>query len=337
MGLAITKAFTDLMGGSIELTEVEPHGTNVTMRWSLPSVDSWRTTESITPAMPSSAPFGSLFSKDSSGVSLPPSSYPDSKTRYRHRVLVVDDDPMLREVVANVLESMGIFYDVAHNGEEALRKLRSAKYTSVIMDMQMPVMDGYVATGVIRSDSQLEHLKVLALTARAMRHKKEACFASGCDLYQAKPVSFERLSRRISALLALGTAGVPSSRPPPSTMPPESIHAALAQVRERYEASLPQLEQDLNSSCVAALGGDAKAMETLRATLHRVSGTSGSMYFTALSRACADACTTVRALQRAYPDPASLPPESRQAIVRAIQLVTNELLDPDSSLPSEAN
>ena len=331
LGLALAKAYTELMGGRIAMSPNQPKGTEVTMRWPLTAVDSWRGPDSVAP---SSMHDGLVSDLPPSSI-IPLSLFPVSDHNADQRLLVVDDDKDLRAVLEVVLETMGVPYDCAENGEVALALLRAGEFTGVIMDMQMPVMDGYEAIGAIRSDPKLHRLKVLALTARALRHEKEACLAAGCDLYQAKPASFERLSRSISALLALGSSILPPKLPRVSIPPPPSMKSSLATIRQRYQTTFPDIELQLQEHSEGVRDGDANAMEKIRIVLHRVGGTAGSMYFTSLGEAATSACTTVRALQRAYPEPRNLPPESKQALTRAIRHVVKELTDPVVSLPEE--
>jgi CheY-like chemotaxis protein len=110
----------------------------------------------------------------------------------RGRVLVVEDQELNREVVEGLLRSMGVEVDVAADGRQALEKLSAASYDIVLMDCQMPVMDGYSATTQLRRReraSDRDRVPVIALTADTTLDAREACVAAGMDDYLGKPLS----------------------------------------------------------------------------------------------------------------------------------------------------
>jgi len=111
-----------------------------------------------------------------------------------HKVLLVDDDMRNVFALSSVLEEYGFDVVIATNGEIALNKLQSQKNIElVIMDIMMPVMDGYEAIGHIRSNEDLKKIPVIALTAKAMSGDKEKCIEAGASDYISKPVDVERL------------------------------------------------------------------------------------------------------------------------------------------------
>ena len=98
------------------------------------------------------------------------------RQRFLLRVLVVDDSPPNQKIATLMLEKMGHRVDVAANGEEAVETLRTLPYDLVFMDVQMPVMDGYEATGVIRSlPDPVGKVTIIAMTANAMKGDEEKC------------------------------------------------------------------------------------------------------------------------------------------------------------------
>ena len=140
-----------------------------------------------------------------------------TRAAYRHHLLVVDDSPTNQRVAARMLEKMGHRVDVASNGLEAIAALRHEGYAAVLMDCQMPEMDGFEATMEIRRLEGAErHTPIVAMTAGAMKGDEEKCLAAGMDAYISKPVTVEGLAatlRRWVAPDAVVSAGIPSPAP----------------------------------------------------------------------------------------------------------------------------
>ncbi len=117
------------------------------------------------------------------------------------RILVVEDNPTNREITVAILESAGIVPDTAINGLEALEKVLNKRYDAVLMDVQMPEMNGFQATRKIRDDIGMTDLPIIAMTAHAMRGDEEKCMAAGMDGYVAKPVDQAHLFKLLWRLL----------------------------------------------------------------------------------------------------------------------------------------
>lgn len=127
------------------------------------------------------------------------------------RILVVEDNAVNQRVAVGILKKLGCRADVAGNGLEAIEALGRIAYDLILMDCQMPEMDGYDATRVIRQrelESQVEkrffltssssnHVPIIAMTANAMQGDKEACLAAGMDDYLAKPVKIDLLRQKL--------------------------------------------------------------------------------------------------------------------------------------------
>ncbi|MEB3830063.1 PAS domain S-box protein [Phormidium sp. CCY1219] len=113
-------------------------------------------------------------------------------------VLLVEDTPINQKVILNQLDRLGAIADCANNGQEALDKLQERQYDIVLMDCQMPILDGYQTTQAIReAEGSNPHAIVIGLTAYAMKGDREKCLAAGMDDYLSKPVSLEDLSNTI--------------------------------------------------------------------------------------------------------------------------------------------
>jgi PAS domain S-box-containing protein len=125
------------------------------------------------------------------------------------RVLVVDDNPVNQRVSLRMLEKMGHAVDVADNGVDALAAHARVRYDAVLMDCQMPLMDGFEATRQIRQrEGSDRHTPIIAMTAGAMAGDEEKCLASGMDAYLSKPVKPETLA----AMVEHWTSGVVVTR-----------------------------------------------------------------------------------------------------------------------------
>ena len=116
------------------------------------------------------------------------------RREYRGRkVLVVEDEPLNREVIGDMLEELGLVVDAAINGNEALIKVRQAHYDIVLMDMQMPELDGLDATRKLRAMPDGQDLAIIALTANAFDDDRERCLAAGMNDFIAKPFKPEKV------------------------------------------------------------------------------------------------------------------------------------------------
>ena len=120
-------------------------------------------------------------------------------------ILIVEDNPVNQKLIAFLLARSGYTYDIADNGAVALDRLGQKPYRLVLMDMMMPVMNGYDATRAIRGDSRFKGVPVIALTANAMKGEDEKCRAVGCDDYIPKPYSKDQILSAIQRLI--GTPG----------------------------------------------------------------------------------------------------------------------------------
>jgi CheY-like chemotaxis protein len=108
-------------------------------------------------------------------------------------VLLVEDNDLNQEVATELLRGVGLVVDVADNGQIAVEKVQAAAYDIVLMDMQMPVMDGLSATRIIRTMPQFNEMPIVAMTANAMQADREACRAAGMDDHVAKPIEPQEL------------------------------------------------------------------------------------------------------------------------------------------------
>jgi two-component system sensor histidine kinase/response regulator len=118
----------------------------------------------------------------------------EARTRARARILITEDNPVNQRVAAGTLEQLGYLVDIADDGAAALQAVASTAYAAVLMDCQMPGMDGYAATAAIRErEGAGRRMPVIAMTASAMEGDRERCLAAGMDDYLSKPVRYEQL------------------------------------------------------------------------------------------------------------------------------------------------
>ena len=117
------------------------------------------------------------------------------------KILLVEDNEMNRDMLSRRLSRSGYDIVVAVDGQEGVDKALSEKPQLILMDMSLPVIDGWEATRRIKADAATKHIPVIALTAHAMAQDKEKALAAGCDDFDTKPVELPRLVGKIKALL----------------------------------------------------------------------------------------------------------------------------------------
>ena len=158
------------------------------------------------------------------------------------RLLVVEDNELNQQVAAELLSDAGFVVELAGNGQEALAKLRQQPVDLVLMDMQMPVMDGLEATRAIRAQPGLRHLPVIAMTANAMAADRELCLAAGMNDHLAKPVNPDDLWRVLARWLK-PTGRQPDLRPAGQQMgeaPGYGYHEGEIQGGEQQQAAIDE-------------------------------------------------------------------------------------------------
>ncbi len=201
LGLAISRKFALAMQGDITVTSELGQGTTFTVMVPLLVAHDARWIDA--------AAAGQEFRKNRTSRGIDP-----SQLRLKAaRVLVVDDGEPNRELIQLVLRRAGLTVDEAVNGQEAITAIQKTKYDVVLMDMQMPIKDGYTATTELR---QLGYtMPVIALTGHAMKGDEDKCRAAGCTGYLTKPVNIDELLQTIAEIV-----GRDVSRPLPVSASP---------------------------------------------------------------------------------------------------------------------
>ena len=118
------------------------------------------------------------------------------------KLLLVEDNEMNRDMLSRRLIKRGFEVVLAVDGAEGLEMVRRERPDLVLMDMSLPVLDGWEATRRLKADEATKWIPVIGLTAHAMSDDRDRCLAAGCDEYDTKPVELPRLLGKIESLLA---------------------------------------------------------------------------------------------------------------------------------------
>ena len=230
------------------------------------------------------------------------------------RVLLVEDNEINQEVAIGQLEEAELFVDLAENGAVAVRMVRENDYDSVLMDMQMPVMDGIEATRIIRADSRFHTLPIIAMTANALVSDREMCLEAGMNDHIGKPIDPDQL---LGVLLrwikrpegdGAATTDRTSAKAPGAVanifdaaaleIAGIEVKSALKRTggnRKRYETLLRRFAQQQASTVEgirkALSAGDAATAER---AAHSLKGAAGTLGAAALAEAAAKAETAIR-------------------------------------------
>ncbi len=171
------------------------------------------------------------------------------------KILLVEDVIMNQQVAVEILESAGITVDLANNGREAVEAVTATQYDLVLMDIQMPVMGGYEATHLIRSNEKNAALPIIAMTAHAMQGVREECLREGMNDYVSKPIDPEQLFTVLARWLVT-KPGDKSNKMQVKPQPPESAR----EIEARLPAELPGIEIE---SGIKRLNGNKKLYREL--------------------------------------------------------------------------
>ena len=117
------------------------------------------------------------------------------------KILLVEDHQEIWDFLSRRLKRRGYEVDVAEDGQQGLDRARADKPDLVLLDMNLPVMDGWTVAKTLKADEATRGIRIIALTAHAMAGDREKALAAGCDDYHAKPVDFSQLLNQIEALI----------------------------------------------------------------------------------------------------------------------------------------
>jgi signal transduction histidine kinase/HPt (histidine-containing phosphotransfer) domain-containing protein len=290
LGLSIARELTELMGGEIGAASDPGNGSIF-----------WFT-----------VPLGAA-----PACAAAPAPPPVASVTGRGDVLVVDDNAINQTVAARMLEKRGYRVDVVCDGHEAVRAVLAGSYSLVLMDCEMPGLDGFSATERIRASEEGRRTRIVAMTAHATDEAREKCFAHGMDDYVTKPVRGVQLD----VVLEGGSLAAPDASEPVEEL---LDHEVVADLREEFaDAGAPGrlvalIDSFLGNAAVgveklraAAPAGD---LDAVRAAAHRLKGTAANL-------GAARLCELAAAIEA---DPATADVDALAAALEATRPVLRE-------------
>jgi PAS domain S-box-containing protein len=286
LGLAISKQLAEMMGGAVGVESEEGKGAEF---WFTVCVEK--------------QPEGARRDEAHRAEGVPCRRFEGVDVR----LLVVEDNAVNRSVALGLLKKLGLSADTAEDGEKALAALEKQTYDLVLMDCQMPVMDGYEATRRIRATEGAKgKIPVVAMTAHAMSGDREKCLAAGMDDYVAKPISRSALVKALERWLpdrknevaaeeAACSLSVESNDGPLVVWDETFLLRLLEGDREMVDEVIAEYMEDAPNKLAALASALASGkVEEIRMCAHSIKGSAGSVGADALRSAAFDMETAAR-------------------------------------------
>jgi len=257
LGLAISRSLVELMGGEVGVRSTPGHGSEF-----------WFTVRLA-------AATGPITRRAQKRATV--------AVRRGARVLVVDDNNINRRIMVELLDALGVRADVAADGAEALAAIDAKAFDLVLMDLQMPTMDGFEATARLRERFDAQQLPIIAMTAHGREEDKEQCLSAGMNAHLSKPIDPGELAAVLGHWLAVsapgGAEGVRLGWP--EELPGLHVAAGLARAGHKpglYRQLLAEFAQDHAQSAVrlqqAVEAGDSVVAARIA---HNLKGTAANL------------------------------------------------------------
>jgi PAS domain S-box-containing protein len=273
----------------------------------------------------------------------------DLKTIYGARVLLVEDNEINQQVAKEILESAGLNVSLAENGQEGVSAVRENNYDAVLMDVQMPVMDGYTATREIRKDDRYKELPIIAMTAHAMAGDEDKSLQAGMNGHVTKPIDPDQLFATLQKWIQPSEKRATTQKPVVSVEPsgedkmvsieaelPESLPGfdltdglkRLQGNKTLYRKLLLNFATDYNEAANEIREAlDANDFERSHSLVHNLKGLAGNLAATDLQAAAVNIEKLVKGVDKKAPS-------SKQLNLRLSELETvlNQALESVQSL-----
>jgi len=194
------------------------------------------------------------------------------------RVLLAEDNEINQQVARELLESVGLAVDIANNGQEAVELAHARPYDAILMDIQMPVMDGFQAVATLRADERFAQMPVIAMTAHAMAGDREKSLAGGMNDHVTKPIDPDALFATLARWITPGSRA-PAAGGEPDAAPAKAVADLATGLADATPQDLPGVDTTLGLKRVA---GNAKLYRKLLLDFRRdyqdaVAGISGAL------------------------------------------------------------
>lgn len=216
------------------------------------------------------------------------------------RILLAEDNEINQEIAIELLEEIGLVVTIANDGQEAVEHVHQSEFDCVLMDMQMPRMDGYAATRVLREEDKFKDLPIIAMTANAMQGDREKCLEAGMNDYVTKPINPRDLYSVLIKWVPEQSPVTSLATPPPAekvttdnelpNLPGIDVDGALLRIngnKKLYRKMLVKFYQNninMQSEIQRALDvGDTSLAERLVHTIRGVGGTIGANELAAIA------------------------------------------------------
>jgi len=275
LGLTITRRLVDMMGAELTVQSERGKGSAFTITMPTGSLNGVKMVEAPTEAI--DAPTDTATA-GSAGQDLALDGL---------RVLLAEDGPDNQRLISELLRRAGATVDVADNGRLAVERAAAAEFDLILMDMQMPEMDGYEATGKLRAAGV--RCPIVALTAHALVGDRQRCLAAGCTDYVAKPINRNRLIQMVAQRTGRRSD---SDALPPTAEPPKASGGEVIRSDFTDDPEMVPLVREFAAGLPRRIAAMRQAManshlEELRRNAHQLKGSGGGYGYPAVTEVAA--------------------------------------------------